>query len=65
MVSAHAVDGNFDCHLSGWTADSRSAGGSVSAAHGKKPDRVGEMENDGVRGCKRETMRACDTGHAK
>ena len=20
VVAAHAVDGNFDCHLSGWTA---------------------------------------------
>jgi hypothetical protein len=37
MVSAHAVDGNFNCHLWGVYRDSHEVGGKMHALFGAMP----------------------------
>jgi hypothetical protein len=48
VIAAHAVNGEFNCHLSGWTAASGIAGGGLASARCSLHVRVSEIENDGV-----------------
>jgi hypothetical protein len=48
MVAAHAVDGNFNCHLSGACRSSNRADVAKHPARGTRPARVGGIQNDGV-----------------
>jgi hypothetical protein len=48
MIATHAVNGNFNCHLSGSYRGSNRTGGRMRSVRGRAPVRVSVIQNDGV-----------------